>query len=395
MGVLLVRQLWWLTNLLCFSRNLAFAFADSEPHGDPPQQTCGAYKGSTCDTILMSTVMTETTGMFCLRCVVAATLGGVIGAQREFSPYIGMFLLRAKHTAVAPVRRAGLRTYVLVALGACLFTEASWSAFAVAVPTQIGTGDGTNQGTPFVAGTFNYDSARVAAQVVSGVGFLGAGTIWRSSFGAGGGGGGRCTVRDEVFGLTTAASLWATAAVGMHVGGANQKDSYYLGPLFATFLIVVTLQILVHVEIVAHEFAFARTTTKISGNVTVVVTHSAEHTTASTAILAKVVDVVTNRVGKVVTIGASVDNDSVGRPYSIQCSLVVVVPAAGGSLELMDALLTLQGVPECRVTNCSVDNCGPQPKGKKKEQRVTMHTSIGNDSETLAEPLLHQTNGTC
>ena len=89
MGVLLVRQLWWLTNLLCFSRNLAFAFADSEPHGDPPQQTCGAYKGSTCDTILMSTVMTETTGMFCLRCVVAATLGGVIGAQREFSPYIG------------------------------------------------------------------------------------------------------------------------------------------------------------------------------------------------------------------------------------------------------------------------------------------------------------------
>lgn len=53
----------------------------------------------------------------------------------------------------------------------------------------------------------------VAAQVVSGIGFLGAGTIYKSG--------------DQVYGLTTAASLWTTAAVGMHVGGSNQKDKYF------------------------------------------------------------------------------------------------------------------------------------------------------------------------
>ena len=69
------------------------------------------------------------------------------------------------------------------------------------------------KGAPFVAGTFNYDTARVAAQVVSGVGFLGAGTIWRGSFGSSDSD--SKGSRDEVYGLTTAASLWTTAAVGM------------------------------------------------------------------------------------------------------------------------------------------------------------------------------------
>ena len=115
-----------------------------------------------------------------------------------------MFLLGARRTAVAPVRRAGLRTHVLVALGSCLFTDASWSAFAVPVPARV-------KNAPFVAGTFNYDTARVAAQVVSGVGFLGAGTIWRSSFGSGGDSDSKGS-RDEVYGLTTAASLWTTAS---------------------------------------------------------------------------------------------------------------------------------------------------------------------------------------
>ena len=124
---------------------------------------------------------------------------------------------------------------MLVALGACLFSEASWSLFSVPVPAQA-TVDGER--TAFVSGTFNYDTSRVAAQIVSGIGFLGAGTIHKSG--------------DAVFGLTTAASLWTTAAVGTHVGGPNQKDPYFLAPTFATVLIVVTLQALIHLENVVH-----------------------------------------------------------------------------------------------------------------------------------------------
>ena len=193
---------------------LGEAHAVSYVHGSEASETapdgggsaCGAYRGAACDAVLMSSVLTESTGAFAVKCLVAVALGAVIGAQREFSPYLGMFLLRARRTAVAPVRRAGLRTHVLVALGSCLFTDASWSAFAVPVPARV-------KNTPFVAGTFNYDTARVAAQVVSGVGFLGAGTIWRGSFGSSDSD--SKGSRDEVYGLTTAASLWTTAAVGM------------------------------------------------------------------------------------------------------------------------------------------------------------------------------------
>lgn len=95
---------------------------------------------------------------------IAALLGGLIGLQREVA-----------HKA------AGLRTYAFVAIGSCLFTIISRMGF---------------QG-PLV------DPSRVAAQVVVGIGFLGAGLIF---------------VRQEhVEGLTTAAGLWVTAAIGMAV----------------------------------------------------------------------------------------------------------------------------------------------------------------------------------
>ncbi|GAB4454658.1 MAG: hypothetical protein Kow00120_24420 [Anaerolineae bacterium] len=77
-------------------------------------------------------------------------------------------------------RPAGLRTHMLVGVGACLFTVLSVLAFP------------------------GSDTARVAAQVVTGVGFLGAGTIIQR--------------KGDVKDLTTAASIWATAAVGMAVG---------------------------------------------------------------------------------------------------------------------------------------------------------------------------------
>jgi putative Mg2+ transporter-C (MgtC) family protein len=107
-----------------------------------------------------------------LRLAVAAGLGSLIGFERER-------LLWA----------AGIRTHMLVAVGACLFMIVSSFGFAEATKN------------PNVV----LDPSRVAAQVVSGIGFLGAGSI---------------LLRNEVVkGLTTAASIWSVAAIGLAVGG--------------------------------------------------------------------------------------------------------------------------------------------------------------------------------
>lgn len=98
-------------------------------------------------------------------------------------------------------RPAGLRTHMLVGLGACLFTLLSIYAFPES------------------------DSARIAAQIVTGIGFLGAGTIIQH--------------KRNVHDLTTAASIWATAAVGMAVG----TGAWFLS-LSATVLIWVILAII-------------------------------------------------------------------------------------------------------------------------------------------------------
>ena len=101
-----------------------------------------------------------------LRLVVAGFIGGLIGFERE---------MRAKE--------AGIRTHFLVALGSALFMLVSKYAFADAL---------------------RFDAARVAAQVVSGIGFIGAGTI--------------IFQKNTVKGLTTAAGLWVTAAIGLSCG---------------------------------------------------------------------------------------------------------------------------------------------------------------------------------
>ena len=107
-----------------------------------------------------------------LRLAAAAGLGSLIGFERER-------LLWA----------AGIRTHMLVSVGACLFMIVSSYGFAEAVRN------------PNVV----LDPSRVAAQVVSGIGFLGAGSI---------------LLRNEVVkGLTTAASIWSVAAIGLAVGG--------------------------------------------------------------------------------------------------------------------------------------------------------------------------------
>jgi putative Mg2+ transporter-C (MgtC) family protein len=127
-------------------------------------------------------------GELILRLVLAALLGSVIGFERER-------LLWA----------AGLRTHMLVCVGSCLIMVVSAFGFAGVLGPHV-----------------ILDPSRIAAQVVTGVGFLGAGSI---------------ILRNEVVkGLTTAASLWAVAAVGLAVGGG-----LYLAAGAATLIILVIL----------------------------------------------------------------------------------------------------------------------------------------------------------
>jgi putative Mg2+ transporter-C (MgtC) family protein len=118
------------------------------------------------------------------RLLLAAVLGGAIGAERELND-----------------QAAGLRTHMLLTIGACLFTLISAYGFSGGIGT---------------------DPSRLAAQIVTGIGFLGGGAIVRHGL--------------TVKGLTTAASIWATASVGVAVGAG----SYVLG-IGGAVLVVGTL----------------------------------------------------------------------------------------------------------------------------------------------------------
>lgn len=130
-----------------------------------------------------------------LRLVLAAGLGAVIGVEREWRD-----------------RTAGLRTHMLVCLGSAVFTIMSaygFQAWYESVP-------------PDQRSTIVSDPTRIAAQIVTGIGFLGAGAIFRSD--------------DGVKGLTTAASLWMMAATGLAVGAG-----YYELAVAATVLMLLVL----------------------------------------------------------------------------------------------------------------------------------------------------------
>ena len=128
-----------------------------------------------------------------LRLVLASLLCGAIGFEREIRD-----------------QPAGFRTHILLGLGAALFTLVSAYGFEPFTRAAMG------------GGGLQFDPTRIAAQIVAGVGFLGAGSIIRQ---------GR-----DVRGLTTAASLWAASAIGMAVGAG-----YLFGAAATTFLAMATL----------------------------------------------------------------------------------------------------------------------------------------------------------
>ncbi len=125
-----------------------------------------------------------------LRLGLSVVLGGIIGTEREHNN-----------------QPAGLRTHMILVIGACL---------AMMLSINLGTAAGT-------------DPARLAAQVVSGIGFLGAGAILRFGF--------------NVKGLTTATTLWTMAIVGLAVG-----MGYYLISIIATAVIMIVLSVLDLIE---------------------------------------------------------------------------------------------------------------------------------------------------
>jgi len=129
---------------------------------------------------------------FLLRLLTAAILGGLIGLEREY---------RAKE--------AGFRTHFLVAMGSALFMIVSAYGFTDAMNDDLQ----------------RWDVSRIAAQVVSGIGFIGAGTIiFRKT-------------ENVVVGLTTAAGLWVTAAIGLACGGGM-----YVLSIGSTMMVLVGLE---------------------------------------------------------------------------------------------------------------------------------------------------------
>ncbi|XHH09536.1 MAG: MgtC/SapB family protein [Candidatus Bathyarchaeia archaeon] len=112
--------------------------------------------------------------------LLAVLLGGLVGWEREKSS-----------------RPAGLRTHMLVCLGSFLFTLVSLS--------------------------FSSDPARIAAGIVAGIGFIGAGTIWGQ--------------KDKIQGITTAASLWITAAIGLAIG----VEDYPLAVVAAIIVFIILI----------------------------------------------------------------------------------------------------------------------------------------------------------
>lgn len=133
-----------------------------------------------------------------IRLLAALVLGGIIGYERQ---------VRSK--------AAGLRTHILVSMGACLYMMVSLS-----IPAEMQAAYGMSS-----------DGGRIAAQVVSGIGFLGAGTILAAQ-----------STR-KIIGLTTAASIWAVAAVGLAAGAGL----LFMAGLTA-LLILITLRALRRID---------------------------------------------------------------------------------------------------------------------------------------------------
>ncbi len=139
-----------------------------------------------------------------VRIILAVLLAFIPGIERELT---GKF--------------AGLRTHILVSLGACVFTLLSIYGFQMKIGQEV---------------LVQNDPARIAAQVITGIGFIGAGTVMRHG--------------SNVFGITTAATLWMCAAIGMSCGCGE-----YITAIIAS---VATLLVLISIRSLEKNFLSKR-----------------------------------------------------------------------------------------------------------------------------------------
>lgn len=134
----------------------------------------------------------QTEGVWMLRIFLAALLGGLIGTERSRRQ-----------------KEAGIRTHVIVAIGAALVMVVSKYGFVDLIPVGV-----------------DADPTRIASNIVTGIGFLGAGVIF---------------IKDaSIRGLTTAAGLWSTAAVGMALGAGMYAIGFFVA------ILIILLQFLLH-----------------------------------------------------------------------------------------------------------------------------------------------------
>ena len=148
--------------------------------------------------VFANTKYMEYDGEILMKFLLALLWGGLVGAEREY---------RSKS--------AGFRTMIMISLGACFFTMMS---------ILIGGG---------------VSADRIASNIVTGIGFLGAGVIFRGD--------------NRVNGITTAATIWAVAAIGMGIGGG-----YYFASFCASMLILFVLAILPYFERLIDHFNRSR-----------------------------------------------------------------------------------------------------------------------------------------
>ncbi|SDZ62256.1 putative Mg2+ transporter-C (MgtC) family protein [Evansella caseinilytica] len=142
----------------------------------------------------LAVITSSDTFIITIRLIIAALLGGLVGMEREYHHH-----------------PAGFRTHLLVSVGSCLIMLLAFYGFQTYISEN-----------PDVV---NFDPSRLAAYVVSGIGFLGAGTILVQGY----------TVR----GLTTAASIWVVAGIGLTVGAGM-----YGAAFITTFIVILSLLLL-------------------------------------------------------------------------------------------------------------------------------------------------------
>jgi putative Mg2+ transporter-C (MgtC) family protein len=218
-----------------------------------------------------------------IRLIIALILGGIVGYERQ-----------------AQSKAAGLRTHVLVSLGSCLCMLVSIN---IAMDNY------------FLYGLTNSDPERIAAQVITGVGFLGAGTIMANP------------KERSVRGLTTAASIWAVAAIGLVVGAG-----YLAVATVATGLVFVVLRLFVRLD------DFLRRTSLKKYNFHIVMRNTAEQSR-------RLGDYFKEQNLSVLSFQSLTEDDT--KRY-IELEIILTSSDSVSMEDIMSGLLALHGIVEAR-----------------------------------------------